>query len=364
MPADPAHSGTSPGYVPGSDIPIQNIYYLISYAWNALEEKNALVDVDAEDSTDLLNLFARVLITGTHRLIRKGLDRGYLGFEDVIAGVRGKLITTPTLRRGLLRQARAMCAWDELDYGTLPNRILKSTLKTLVDSDELDKPNVSAGRDMLRWLAPIPLIDIRREHFRRVQLHRNNRMYAFLLNTCEMVHEHWLPAEGGSRRRFRDFERNALPALFESFVFNFYDHELGDRWSVTAPVLDWDRADFNREATELVPRMETDVCIQGPGRAIILDTKFYKNALASGRFGGQKLSADNLYQIFTYLRQRSSVPGWENAEGVLLYPRTSRSFNVEFATHGHRIRAVTIDLYQPWKDIRAALLGVIETTPS
>src|SRR6202789_3313494 len=105
----------------GSAIPITNIYYLLCYAWDVLEEKDALADVNTLDSTDLIDLFARVLVNGTRRLIRRGLDRGYLPREDEILGVRGKLLVTQTLRHNLLRHGRAACAWDELEYDTLPN---------------------------------------------------------------------------------------------------------------------------------------------------------------------------------------------------------------------------------------------------
>ncbi len=42
-------------------IPIQNIYYLLCYAWDSLEEKGR-VSVDIDDTTQLLDLFAKVLI--------------------------------------------------------------------------------------------------------------------------------------------------------------------------------------------------------------------------------------------------------------------------------------------------------------
>ncbi|NIQ13085.1 MAG: restriction endonuclease, partial [Candidatus Dadabacteria bacterium] len=55
-------------------IPIQNIYYLLCYAWNKLEEKD-LVNVQEEDTTKLIDLFAKVLINGTTYLLKRGLDR-------------------------------------------------------------------------------------------------------------------------------------------------------------------------------------------------------------------------------------------------------------------------------------------------
>jgi 5-methylcytosine-specific restriction enzyme subunit McrC len=346
------------------DIPIANIYYLLCYAWDVLDEKDTLVDVDALDSTDLVSLFARVLVNGTRRLLRRGLDRGYLPREDEIPGVRGKLLVTPTLRRNLLSRGRAACSWDELEYDTLPNRILKTTLQRLHDADELDPGTRADVRDLLRWLATVQTIELRATDFRRVQLHRNNRIYAFLLHICELVHEHWLPAEHGGARLFRDFVRDRLHKLFEKFVFNFFHQELPAGWQVIASKFDWQLVSPNDDARDLVPSMETDVCLCGPGRAIILDTKFYAQALKGGSYATPRLPSPNLYQLFTYLRQRSCEPGWEHAEGVLLYPRTTREFNAEFTTHGHRIRALTLDLFQPWQKIHDALLQIVTAKPS
>ena len=218
--------------------------------------------------------------------------------------------------------------------------------------------------DLLRWLAPVRSIELRTDHFRRVQLHRNNRIYAFLLHICEFVHEHWLPAEHGGTRRFRDFVRDGLPRLFENFVLNFYRHELPAEWSVSAPVIQWQITAPNADALALVPRMETDLCLRGPGRAIILDTKFYAQALKAGAYGTARLPSANLYQLFTYLRQQSCEVGWDQAEGVLLYPRTTRDFAVEFTTHGHRIRALSLDLAQTWQNIHVALMQVVAADPA
>lgn len=340
-----------------AEIPIANIYFLLCYAWDALEEKDTLKAVGNVDSNNLLELFARVLVNGTRRLLRRGLDRGYLPREAEIHGVCGKLLVTQTLRHSLLCQGKAACAWDELEYNTIPNRILKATLQSLHDADKLDASIRADVKDLLRWLAPVRAMKLHAEQFRRIQLHRNNRIYSFLLNICEFIHENWLPTEQGSTRHFRDFVRDGLPSLFEKFVFNFYDHELPAGWHVSAPVIYWQIESRNKDANELLPLMKTDVCIRGPGRAIILDTKFYAEALKAGHYSSARLAAGNLYQLFTYLRQKTANTGWENAEGILLYPRTNRDFDADFTTQGHRIRALTLDLFQPWERIRQQMLN-------
>lgn len=346
------------------EIPIANIYYLLCYAWDVLEEKNTLADVDALNSTDLINLFARVLVTGTRHLLRRGLDRGYQVFEDEISGVRGKLLVTQTLRHGLLRLGRAACSWDELEYDTPPNRIVKATLQSLLMADELNSDTRKDIHDLLRWLTPVRTVELRAEHFRRIQLHRNNRIYTFLLHVCEYVYEHWLPAEHGGPRRFRDFVREGLPMLFQKFVLNFYKREL-PLWKVSAPVIEWQRGNANEDAIKYLPRMNTDVCLRSLDRAIILDTKFYAQALKTGPYGQtERLPSANLYQIFTYLLQQSCELGWEHAEGILLYPQTTTSIEADFTTHGHRIRALTLDLTQPWQIIHDELLQIVLPSPN
>ena len=84
---------------------------------------------------------------------------------------------------------------------------------------------------------------------------------------------------------------------------------LDAQWKVDAPTLDWQIIDANADAFALLPRMETDVCLRSPGRAIILDTKFYAIALKSSSFGPPRLPSANLYQLFTYLRQRCCEAG-------------------------------------------------------
>jgi 5-methylcytosine-specific restriction enzyme subunit McrC len=341
------------------EIPIANIYYLLCYAWDALEEKDTLAEVDSSQSPQMLDLFARVLVNGTRRLIRRGLDRGYLTQEGQIPGVRGKLLVTETLCRDLLRRGRAACIWDDLEYNTHPNRILKTTLEMLYEDSTIEINTRADIHDLLRWLSPVQSIQLRSDHFRRIQLHRNNRIYGFLLHLCEFIHEQWLPEEYGGQRHFRDFVRDGLPGLFEKFVFNFYRNELGRDWHVTAPVIGWKMSQANTDAVSFVPRMETDVCLQGSNRAIILDTKFYGSALKAGSYGTNRLAAGNLYQLYTYLRQKSCDTGWEHAEGVLLYPRTTQDISVEFTTHGHRIRAITLDLMQDWQNIHKTLLHIV-----
>ncbi len=117
-------------------ISIQNIYYLLCYAWNRLEE-GAVADVEPVTSTRLVDLFAKVLAGGVYYLIRRGFDRDYLPYSEDTATLRGKIDFASSLKRNPLAKGHARYDFDELDYNVLHNRIIKTTVSRLVLADEL-----------------------------------------------------------------------------------------------------------------------------------------------------------------------------------------------------------------------------------
>jgi 5-methylcytosine-specific restriction enzyme subunit McrC len=62
-------------------VPIQNLYYLFCYAWGHFREGKGLA-VDATIGPNTFDLLATVLINGVRRLLRRGIDRGYVAFEE------------------------------------------------------------------------------------------------------------------------------------------------------------------------------------------------------------------------------------------------------------------------------------------
>lgn len=77
--------------------------------------------------------------------------------------------------------------------------------------------------------------------------------------------------------------------------------------------------------------------------------------------GTQSYHSTNLYQLFAYVKNaRMKGPNYEGAEGMLLYPTVAIELDETFSVQGHRLHACTIDLGQPWADIRSDLLQLIE----
>lgn len=341
-------------------IPIQNIYYLLCYAWNKLEE-GEVVDVSSVNSTQLVDLFAKVLAGGTHHLIRCGFDRGYLAFMEETPRIRGKIDFSSSLKRNLPARGQARCEYEELDYNVLHNRILKTTLERLVMADGLDVKLRGEVREVLRWLRQVEPVRLSPQLFRRVQLHRNNRYYVFLLNICELVYDQLLVDERTGRSRFRDFLRDEdrMGRLFQDFVYNFYKLEQKE-FKVEAPRIYWQARPDTAEASEYLPVMQTDVCLIKEDRKIILDCKYYRETLQRSQYK-RTVHSGHLYQIFSYVKNKESDEGWENCEGVLLYPAVNQTLDLSYNIQDHLIRVKTINLNQDWRTIKEDMLTITES---
>ena len=205
-------------------IPIQNIYYLLCYAWNQLEQ-GGLIDVTRVPTTRLEDLFAKVLCDGIQHLARRGLEQGYQLREEELAGVRGRISVLESARRFMPQHGRAVCHFDELTVNTLANRILKGTLGRLAAIDTLHPESRKRVRLLLRDLHDIDDDEVTALSFRQVQLHSNNRFYRFLLNVCELIHGAWLIDSATGKTRFRDFLRDErrMARVFQDF------HRIGEQ---------------------------------------------------------------------------------------------------------------------------------------
>lgn len=345
------------------EIPIQNIYFLLCYAWDQLDEGRE-IDITADDCHSLDELFARVLTNGTQSLLRRGLDRDYLPHREETASLRGRFDLTGSMARQTWRHGRMVCEFDDLSHDILHNRILKTTLELLANNRSLHRETLELLHQQLKILQPISPIQITSRLFRQVRLHRNNRSYRFLLNICELIHDSLLPTEQTGQSRFRDFIRDEkqMPFLFEKFVRNFYRREQS-QFEVGAIKPKWN-AKGDPEDLAVLPEMRTDVSLRSKTRTIIIDCKFYKEALKASQFTERKkVHSGNLYQLYTYLRSAHHDPRWSNSEGILLYPAVGHSFDHRVTLDQHPVRVCSVDFNQAWTQISKSLVALVSTSP-
>jgi 5-methylcytosine-specific restriction enzyme subunit McrC len=341
-------------------IPVQNLYYLLCYAWNRLPEAD-FIDVDAIPENDLPNLLAKMLIGGVRRLFRQGIDRNYITESLDTRNIRGKLDLSHSIKRLLLHIPAGVCHVDTLHRDVLQNRIIRTTVGRLCRASGIDGKLQHQLRLIERQLRDISIIDLRRDSFRRVQLHRNNRFYRFLLNVCELCFLSLLADETSGSWRFVDFERDEgkMGEMFQDFVYHFYRIEQRE-FSVRSERFDWSTTDSTPGSIPLLPTMTTDVCLQSHSRKIVIECKFTKHPLQSN-YGKTSVRSDHLYQLYAYLRNLESRGGLNmHCDGLLLYAAVDGAIDFTFHTGGHWVRVYALDLNRTWQQIKAELLALLE----
>lgn len=349
------------------EIPVANVYYLLCYAWNKLEESE-IIKVDPTQSTELVDLFARVLGSGLDHLLKKGIDRGYVVHSEESRVLRGKLGLQATLKRTLLSRGLVHCEYDDLSYDVLHNQIVKATLARLIRTSGIERENRLKLVDLLHRLPEVRSIELTKQLFGNVQLHRNNYIYDFLLRVCELLFDNLLPTEKAGTWRFRSFlrDRDHMAALFESFVRNFYKREAhkvcgDDLVKVGREDILWSFIPIDQVSASALPKMQTDVCITRKTKKTIIECKYTADPLGPERFEGvQKLIPGHLYQLNSYLDNLRDEPLNNQCHAILLYPLATRSLQHEYRRpKGQRISVRTLDLTQDWPGIRRDLLALV-----
>jgi 5-methylcytosine-specific restriction enzyme subunit McrC len=337
-------------------IPIENIYYLLCYAWNRFQQ-GSVIDIRGTETNNLANLFATVLLRGIRHIMRRGLDRGYVPFTEEIRGIRGRVDIDTCVKKALWATGRIACSYDELTHDILHNQILKSTIVKLIKSEEIDLELRNNLIILRKLFGEIQEIQVNSLTFRKLQLQQNNSFYAFLMNVCEMVNEALLPEQKEGRFRFRDFihDDKVMPRIFEQFLYNFYRLEQNS-YKVSREWVSWQGIAGQDAHWRYLPQMRTDVFLTSREKTIVIDAKYYYETFQT--FHEKKtIHSGHLYQMMAYLKNFAEY--YQNLSGIIIYPSVTESISLKYTLLGHDLHIATIDLRMDWRSIRKALLELL-----
>ena len=341
-------------------IPAENLYYVLCYAWERLDRLVAVPNDVRTSVFDLpQNLLARLLHDSFSQVLRRGLDRSYREWAEDTRRPRGKLDLPSTARRALRVRGQVRVRFEELSRDVLHNRIVKTTMLRLAAVEELSTDLKRKLTRLVQRIADVGEVDLREDLFRRVQIHRNNADYGFLLDLCRMIARHVFPGARVGSVRFRDFttDEQEMGLLFEDFVRGFLRTEhprLGVRCGHKS--IKWKASEG--DAVPRLPRMETDIYVPGAGgRSVIVETKCVSEPFArGGQTSTDSLRSDHLYQLFAYLTNHARwYPAEPPALGLLLYATAGATFRYRYHVHGHPLWVSSVDLEKPWPSVRESL---------
>jgi 5-methylcytosine-specific restriction enzyme subunit McrC len=293
-------------------------------------------------------------------LFRRGPDQGYFVREVQTARLRGRILITKSVTCRTWARPEVVCEFDEFSPNVLPNQIIRATTGILARAPGLDSELKDRLRTTYNSLAGIDAVCVTDDLFRRIQLHRNNSYYAFLLHICRLVHSLKLPDPAGGGSRFRDLlsDEKVMEKVFEEFLRNFYRLKQREFPHVESAQLKWNAKSSLEEDLALLPQMRTDVRLRNQTRTIIIDAKYYKDALQD-YYGVTKARSENLYQLLAYLRAEHAANPRLRPEGLLVYPAGDNAVNASFTLDGYPVRLYTLNLNQGWQLIERDLKGLL-----
>lgn len=356
-------------------IPIQNIYYILCYAWG-MTDLRGKVSVGVENSPSLSDLLVHVLLNATDNVLKRGAAQGYIVCGDEVNGIKGKVNIGETLKTGRCRQGKICCQYDELTTDILINQIIYSTLLDAVKIVGLSNENKDRIAKTLRRMPQTSRIRISETVLNSVRLDRISMNYKMVLNVCMFLHQSVIPNKGMvGGLEFLDIldDERLMNRIFERFLMNFYKQECKQiypevsrsyiRFQLTPYGMTF--AKSTDEAYSLLPLMETDVTLYNPQtrKKIILDAKYYKDTLVS-KFGEKgKIRRDHLSQILSYvMNQESEMQACtKDTKGILVYPTVDIVLDVSYVykNTNHVIKVSTVNLNQDWWQIEKRLKEII-----
>lgn len=335
-------------------IPIRNVYHMLSYAFQVLQNQGYR-SLATENFENMADLCAAILCKGVSDQIRQGLGRAYVCRTESMSCPRGRIEMAPSIQSRAMLKRQLVCSYDEFSVDFAMNRLIKSTLLLLLRHD-ISKERKKAIRSLLMYFADVGEVDLNHVNW-RLRYNRNNQTYRLLVAVCWLIVKGLLQRQENGALRMMDFlDEQRMCRLYERFILNYYRREHPEIHAFAAQI-DWQLDDGMGDR---LPVMQTDITLTSYDRrrVLIMDAKYYARTMQT-HFGVRTLHSMNLYQIFTYVKNKEvelqAFP--HEVAGLLLYAKTDESVVPDgtYWMSGNRIFVRTLDLNQEFAEIRRQL---------
>ena len=337
---------------------IKNIYYMLSYAFQTLNQSN-YEEIAAEKFEDMQNLFAAILAKGIGFQLKQGLYREYRNCQEDLSVIRGKINMQGTIRNKMSRRQLLACEFDELSENNLLNQILKSTVLLLLKHGNVKARYKDDLKKKMLFFSAVDTLELTSVRWSAIRFGRNNQNYRMLISICQLLAEGLLlTTEQGEYRLAAFLDEQRMCRLYEKFILEYYRKHF-PQLSVTASQIPWALDDGSGT---MLPVMQSDITLQLGSSVLIIDAKYYSHTTQE-HYGRHTLHSGNLYQIFPYVKNKDYAFGEtpHKVSGLLLYAKTEDQIHPDqtYQKHGNEIGVKTLDLNLPFEGIRKQLDGIV-----
>lgn len=341
------------------NIPIKNIYYMLTYAFKELRHNNYEY-IEGEHFDNIYDLFAEILSKGISYLLKQGLHKQYILKEDTITTLKGKLNLFGTIKERINQRARLSCEYDELTVNNIYNQILKTTVEVLLSQPDVKKGRRAELRKLMLFFVEVDAIKPSQIRWNLLRYDRNTRTYQMLHSLCYFILQNLLLSTDEGSTKLPQFSDEHMNLLFQRFVLEYY-RKHHPECKATAKQIKWNMSDDVVNSSSMLPIMQSDITMTLGERTLIIDTKYYSKTLQEN-FGKNTINSSNLYQIHTYVMNEDKGHKG-NVDGMLLYAMTTAEVqpDCKFPNNdGNIIMVKTLDLGQEFEQVRSRLDSLIE----
>ena len=336
---------------------IQNIYYMLSYAFQILNEQG-YKNVSAEQFDNVAELCAAILSRGVSVQLKRGLGREYICETEALSCLRGKMDISESNKTLLFLKKQMICSYDDFSVNSYMNCIIKTTMELLLHAD-ISKNRKKELRKLMVYFGEVNLLDVHTIKW-NMRYNRNNQTYRMLIAICYLVVKGLLQTKSDGTMRLMDFlDEQRMCRLYEKFILEYYRREFPSL-NASASQISWQ---LDNDMSEMLPVMKTDIMLSKGEKTLIIDAKYYGRTMQS-QYDTSTLHSSHLYQIFTYVKNKDAEFGDKPHEvsGLLLYARTDEDIlpSSTYLMSGNKISARTLDLNCDFAEIAAQLNFIAE----
>lgn len=364
-------------------IPIENIYYMLSYYFKFDALNNKIKNVNNTQKFETIaDLTSQILIRRVNILSKRGFAKEYILYSEALSTLKGKIDISDSIKTMSFNKKRLICLYDNFSINFYLNRIIKTAICELLKFDipkeikerKEELKRKKELRKILHFFNEVETIEIHKINW-NIQYNRNNQIYRILISVCHLFIKGLLISDLPKNKKnlfLNTANEKYMSTLYEKFILNYYASKFKDEIKSTASQIDWAIEDNNdndiKNNIEMLPKMQTDImltCIdktKNKNKILIIDAKYYSKPLKK-QFDKDKIDSNNLYQIFSYVKNKSLENTDYEVSGMLLYAKTNKNnidINESYNMSGNKIIVRSLDLTCNFNDIAKQLNEIKE----
>lgn len=338
-------------------IPIQNIYYMLSYAFQVLNEQG-YKNIATEQFNNVAELCAAILSKGVLVQLKRGLGREYIEQTESTSSPHGRIEISESVKTRSMLRKQLICSYDDFSVNSYLNRIIKTTMEILLHAD-ISKARKKELRRLLVYFGDVELLDVHTINW-RVQYNRNNQTYRMLISVCYLVIKGLLQTNSDGTTRLMDFlDEQRMCRLYEKFILEYYRREF-PQISASPSQIPWAVDDGMRA---MLPVMQSDIMLEYENKVLIIDAKYYSHT-TQAQYDTHTLHSNNMYQIYTYVKNKDAdfEDRPHTVSGMLLYAKTNETIQPDnaYLMSGNKVSVKTLDLNCEFAQIAAQLNAIVD----